>query len=97
MTWRRVLKSVQALLAHGLLFCFTLLLVLKLDHFVSYSWWYFIYLFVSFFVLRSLCSSNFVFILWVFIFFRFHCGSLDCGFFSIPLIFKLNYREVGKG
>uniref|UniRef100_A0A0A0LPI4 RING-type domain-containing protein n=1 Tax=Cucumis sativus TaxID=3659 RepID=A0A0A0LPI4_CUCSA len=39
MTWRRVLKSVQALLAHGSLFCFTLLLVLKLDHFVSHSWW----------------------------------------------------------
>lgn len=43
MTWRRVLKSVQALLAHGSLFCFTLLLVLKLDHFVSYSWWYCIF------------------------------------------------------
>lgn len=54
MTWRRVLKSVQALLAHGSLFCFTLLLVLKLDHFVSHSWWYFIYLFVSSSVLRSL-------------------------------------------
>lgn len=39
MSWRRVLKSVQALAAHSLLFSFTLLLVLKLDHIVSYSWW----------------------------------------------------------
>ncbi|GAV61573.1 Tmemb_185A domain-containing protein/zf-C3HC4_3 domain-containing protein [Cephalotus follicularis] len=39
MSWRRVLKSVQALAAHGLLLSFTLLLLLKLDHFVSYSWW----------------------------------------------------------
>ncbi|GMN57907.1 hypothetical protein TIFTF001_027008 [Ficus carica] len=29
----------QALAAHSLLFCFTVLLVLKLDHAVSYSWW----------------------------------------------------------
>ncbi|PON86516.1 Transmembrane Fragile-X-F-associated protein [Trema orientale] len=39
MNWRRVLKSVQALAAHSLLFSFTVLLVLKLDHVVSYSWW----------------------------------------------------------
>uniref|UniRef100_A0A5B7AGU0 RING-type domain-containing protein n=1 Tax=Davidia involucrata TaxID=16924 RepID=A0A5B7AGU0_DAVIN len=39
MSWRRVAKSVQALVAHSLLFSFTLLLVLKLDHVVSYSWW----------------------------------------------------------
>lgn len=39
MSWRRVAKSVQALAAHALLFSFTLLLVLKLDHSVSYSWW----------------------------------------------------------
>lgn len=39
MGWRRVAKSAQALTAHGLLFCFTLLLVLKLDQSVSYSWW----------------------------------------------------------
>ncbi|XVE64080.1 hypothetical protein DITRI_Ditri07aG0072500 [Diplodiscus trichospermus] len=39
MSWRRVLKSAQALAAHSLLFCFTLLLLLKLDHAVSYSWW----------------------------------------------------------
>ncbi|XP_060670452.1 uncharacterized protein LOC107418850 isoform X2 [Ziziphus jujuba] len=37
--WRRVLKSVQALVAHSLLFCFTLLLVFKLDSVVAYSWW----------------------------------------------------------
>ncbi|KAF3437329.1 hypothetical protein FNV43_RR20082 [Rhamnella rubrinervis] len=37
--WRRVLKSVQALAAHCLLFCFTLLLVLKLDHVIDSSWW----------------------------------------------------------
>ncbi|XVF50651.1 hypothetical protein PTKIN_Ptkin04bG0119000 [Pterospermum kingtungense] len=39
MSWRRVLKSAQALAAHTLLFCFTLLLLLKLDHVVSCSWW----------------------------------------------------------
>ncbi|CAN7096255.1 hypothetical protein HID58_036334 [Brassica napus] len=39
MSWRRVLKSIQALAAHTLLFSFTLLLVLKLDHTVSSSWW----------------------------------------------------------
>ncbi|XP_002511976.2 uncharacterized protein LOC8286742 [Ricinus communis] len=39
MSWRRVLKSVQALAAHSLLFFFTFLLVCKLDGVVSYSWW----------------------------------------------------------
>ncbi|GLU20265.1 hypothetical protein SLE2022_364750 [Rubroshorea leprosula] len=39
MSWRRVLKSVQALAAHSLLLCFTLLLLLKLNHEVTYSWW----------------------------------------------------------
>ncbi|KAI3726809.1 hypothetical protein L1987_66615 [Smallanthus sonchifolius] len=39
MSWNRIAKSSQALSAHTSLFCFTLLLVLKLDHFVSYSWW----------------------------------------------------------
>ncbi|XP_022777000.1 uncharacterized protein LOC111318409 isoform X4 [Durio zibethinus] len=39
MSWRRVGKSLLALLAHALLFSFTLLLALKLHHGVSYSWW----------------------------------------------------------
>ncbi|KAI3944325.1 hypothetical protein MKW92_032505 [Papaver armeniacum] len=39
MSWRRVAKSAQALAAHTFLFCFTILLLLKLDHVVSYSWW----------------------------------------------------------
>lgn len=39
MTWARVAKSAQALAAHGLLFCFTLLLALKVDHRTTYSWW----------------------------------------------------------
>ncbi|XP_012478627.1 uncharacterized protein LOC105794150 isoform X2 [Gossypium raimondii] len=39
MTWRRVGKSLQALVAHALLFSFTLLLALKLHHALSYSWW----------------------------------------------------------
>ncbi|CAL0307149.1 unnamed protein product [Lupinus luteus] len=39
MSWRRVLKSSQAFAAHTFLFCFTLLLVLKLDHYVFCSWW----------------------------------------------------------
>ncbi|XP_059640212.1 uncharacterized protein LOC132282515 isoform X2 [Cornus florida] len=40
MCWRRVAKSLQAFTAHSLLFSFTLSLVLKLDHVVSYSWWF---------------------------------------------------------
>ncbi|XP_024972451.1 uncharacterized protein LOC112511182 isoform X3 [Cynara cardunculus var. scolymus] len=39
MNCRRVAKSLQPFSAHTLLLCFTLLLVLKLDHLVSYSWW----------------------------------------------------------
>ncbi|KAB1221134.1 hypothetical protein CJ030_MR3G024379 [Morella rubra] len=39
MTWRRVARSLQALVAHGLLFSFTLLLALKLQNAVPYSWW----------------------------------------------------------
>ncbi|KAL0704501.1 hypothetical protein Bca4012_070926 [Brassica carinata] len=39
MSCRRVLKSIQALAAHSLLFSFTLFLVLKLDHTLSCSWW----------------------------------------------------------
>jgi hypothetical protein len=40
MSWRRVAKSLQALVAHGLLFSFTLLLALKLQHALPYSWWF---------------------------------------------------------
>ncbi|KAI0495211.1 hypothetical protein KFK09_025361 [Dendrobium nobile] len=39
MTWPRVGKSAQAVLAHGMLFCFTLFLALKIDHRIGYSWW----------------------------------------------------------
>ncbi|KAG5619012.1 hypothetical protein H5410_018836 [Solanum commersonii] len=39
MSWRRVGKSFQALSAHFLLLCFTVLLVVKLDHFADFSWW----------------------------------------------------------
>ncbi|KAG6625275.1 transmembrane protein 185-like [Carya illinoinensis] len=39
MSWLRVLKSVQAVAAHGLLLCFTFLLVLKLDQVIFNSWW----------------------------------------------------------
>ncbi|XP_030970655.1 uncharacterized protein LOC115991039 isoform X1 [Quercus lobata] len=39
MSWRRVGKSVQALVAHALLFSFTLLLSLKLQRALPYSWW----------------------------------------------------------
>ncbi|XP_050224018.1 uncharacterized protein LOC126673792 isoform X2 [Mercurialis annua] len=38
MSWRRVAKSLQSLIAHSLLFSFTLLLSLKLQHPGSYSW-----------------------------------------------------------
>ncbi|KAK7391432.1 hypothetical protein VNO78_19848 [Psophocarpus tetragonolobus] len=39
MSWRRVAKALLALLAHALLFSFALLLPLKLDHLLHYSWW----------------------------------------------------------
>lgn len=39
MSWRRVAKSSQGLIAHALLFSFTLLLSFKLDRAVSYCWW----------------------------------------------------------
>ncbi|XP_021897863.1 uncharacterized protein LOC110814636 [Carica papaya] len=39
MSWRRVAKSLQAVVAHVLLFSFSVLLALRLDHDVSYSWW----------------------------------------------------------
>ncbi|CAJ2634895.1 unnamed protein product [Trifolium pratense] len=39
MSWSRVLKSAQAFAAHTFLLCFTLLLLLKLDHQISSSWW----------------------------------------------------------
>lgn len=39
MSWKRVLKSFHAVFAHGLLFTFTLLLSVKLDRAVHYSWW----------------------------------------------------------
>ncbi|KAL1551227.1 hypothetical protein AAHA92_19095 [Salvia divinorum] len=39
MSWRRVFKSFQVVVAHGLLFSFSVILSLKLDHVVNYSWW----------------------------------------------------------
>ncbi|OAY63054.1 hypothetical protein ACMD2_22285 [Ananas comosus] len=39
MTWTSVGRSAQAVVAHGLLFCFTLFLALKIDRRTSYSWW----------------------------------------------------------
>ncbi|ESW15785.1 hypothetical protein PHAVU_007G102000 [Phaseolus vulgaris] len=41
MSWRRVAKALQALVAHALLFSFTLLLALKLDCLLpdSWTWW----------------------------------------------------------
>uniref|UniRef100_A0A6N2N7E1 Uncharacterized protein n=1 Tax=Salix viminalis TaxID=40686 RepID=A0A6N2N7E1_SALVM len=39
MSWRRVAKSSQGLIAHALLFSFTLLLSFKLDRAVPYHWW----------------------------------------------------------
>ncbi|CAL0299744.1 unnamed protein product [Lupinus luteus] len=38
MNWRRVAQSLQALIAHVLLFSFTLILSLKLDHLLPYTW-----------------------------------------------------------
>ncbi|XP_074317222.1 uncharacterized protein LOC141653384 isoform X1 [Silene latifolia] len=39
MSWRKVAKSLMKLGAHVFLFSFTCLLVYKLDHMASYSWW----------------------------------------------------------
>ncbi|KAI3762752.1 hypothetical protein L1987_53193 [Smallanthus sonchifolius] len=39
MRWRRLAKSLQAFSSHTALFCFTLLLLLKLDHHIFSSWW----------------------------------------------------------
>ncbi|KAH1139237.1 hypothetical protein AAZX31_10G193500 [Glycine max] len=39
MSWRRVAKALQALVAHVLLFTFTITLALKLDHVIRHSWW----------------------------------------------------------
>ncbi|KAL5195498.1 hypothetical protein HKD37_20G057344 [Glycine soja] len=39
MSWRRVAKALQALVAHVLLFSFTISLALKLDHVIRHSWW----------------------------------------------------------
>ncbi|KAE9619313.1 hypothetical protein Lal_00047777 [Lupinus albus] len=38
MSWKRVAQSFQALIAHALLFSFTLILSLKLDHLLPYTW-----------------------------------------------------------
>ncbi|KAJ0818576.1 putative transcription factor C2H2 family [Helianthus annuus] len=38
MRWNRMAESSQVFAAHTSLFCFTLLLLLKLDHILSYSW-----------------------------------------------------------
>lgn len=40
MSWSTVGKSLQALLSHSLLFSFTVLLVLRLDHSLACSWWF---------------------------------------------------------
>ncbi|CAA0825599.1 Transmembrane Fragile-X-F-associated protein [Striga hermonthica] len=39
MSWRRVFKSLQVVVAHGLLLLFTIILSLKLHHALNYSWW----------------------------------------------------------
>ncbi|KAG6425249.1 hypothetical protein SASPL_115676 [Salvia splendens] len=39
MNWTTVFKSFQVAIAHGLLFSFSIILSLKLDHAVNYSWW----------------------------------------------------------
>lgn len=56
MSWRRVGKSVQALVAHALLFSFTLLLSLKLQRALPYSWWFvFFPFFFAFSMLAKTC------------------------------------------
>ena len=84
MSWRRVLKSVQGVAAHTLLLCFTLLLVLKLDHVVSYSWWsVFLFLFLFFFQFLILLLLLFLWVFdfcWVgFVFWDFDCFHNVCG------------------
>ena len=70
MSWRRVAKSLQALTAHSLLLSFTLLLVLKLHHTISYSWWSVLFISLCMYVLTCVCISFLFFIffggfLWV--------------------------------
>ena len=84
MSWRRVLKSVQGVAAHTLLLCFTLLLVLKLDHVVSYSWWSVFLSFSIFFFQFSILLL--LLFLWVFdfcwvglVFWDFDCFHNVCG------------------
>lgn len=62
-SWGRVFKSLQAVLAHGLLFTFTLLLSLKLDHALRHSWWW--VLFFSFSMVLLLHFSFFFFFFWI--------------------------------
>lgn len=66
MSWRRVAKSLQALTAHSLLLSFTLLLVLKLHHTISYSWWSVLFLSICVYVCISLYLFFLIFFLWVF-------------------------------
>ncbi|KAG4390632.1 hypothetical protein GLYMA_05G013200v4 [Glycine max] len=75
MSWRRVLNSAQALAAHTFLLCFTLFLVLKLDHNLSSSWW-----------LQSTNRQCWWFFTWEVIFlplWMFH-GVVARGRFSLP-------------
>lgn len=79
MSCRRVLKSIQALAAHSLLFCFTLLLVLKLDHTVSCSWWlvfFFSLYLISFSILWIWVHGSIIFWLWL-VQFRFSFLGLE--------------------
>jgi hypothetical protein len=62
MSWSRVLKSAQALAAHTFLLCFTLLLLLKLDHQISSSWWL---VFSNFFILLQLGVPQFGLKFWI--------------------------------
>jgi hypothetical protein len=48
-TWAGVGKTAQAAAAHAALFCFTLLLALRVDGRTAYSWWY---------ALKTLTSSS---------------------------------------
>ena len=63
MSWRRVAKSLQALTAHSFLLSFTLLLVLKLHHTISYSWWSVLFSF-SMYVFTCVYIRFFFFFFW---------------------------------
>lgn len=95
MSWSRVLKSAQAFAAHTFLLCFTLLLLLKLDHRISSSWWlvsfffFLLFMLISFWVFVSfnwVTKFVFKFCFLCFFFFFFNSNRCFCLFILLFII-----------